>query len=562
MTERERSQTHGMVAAPQAEAAYESARVLDAGGNAADALVTGAFVQGAVDPHRCGIGGFGCATVWFRDPRAAKGRGEPNSAACLAIDFHGRAGSRAREDIWVDRFESAAPDGFGYVLDGKLNDVGYGALTVPGMVAGVAEIHRRFGTLPWRDLVERAVPYARDGFRVPPELAEFWIRPGLYGRVSTRERLGFTEAGRSICFRPDGTTFAAGELFRQPELARTYERIATEGPETFYRGPLAEDIARDWAANDALITADDLATYAPDVHEPVRGTYRGRDIASTPLPGGGVALLQALALIEELDLARLGHNSPDAVDAMGRVLQAVWADRLARQGDPRFTGLEDARFLSNDALDALRGDARSAPPHGSDCSDTTQLSIVDRDGNAISFSHSLGYNSGVFAPGTGILFNNCMSAFDPRPGQSNSIAPGKARSTAVAETLVFDRSVTGDDSPWVTLGSPGAARITAGLTGALTNLIDFGMNIAQAVVEPRFDAYGPGTMLLESRFPPPVTRQIKAQGWSIIQSPKPFGVVGRVYAVECRPDAPGGRIAGVDPGAPGAAFRSIPRESS
>src|SRR5262245_59776017 len=188
-----RGSKRGVVAAPQAEAAFEGARVLAAGGNAADALVTAAFVQGVVDPHRSGAGGFGCATVFF------PAKGEP-----LSIDFHGRAGRRARADQWERIFESAAPDGFGSVVEGKVNDVGYQAVTVPGMVAGVGEIHRRFCSMPWRELVLRAVPYAEDGFLVTPDLAEFWVRPGLHGRVSTRDRLSQTETGKSICLKPGG----------------------------------------------------------------------------------------------------------------------------------------------------------------------------------------------------------------------------------------------------------------------------------------------------------------------------------------------------------------------
>src|SRR5262245_8842294 len=172
-----RGSKRGVVAAPQAEAAFEGARVLADGGNAADALVAAAFVQGVVDPHRSGAGGFGCATVSF-----------PSKGKPLSIDFHGRAGRRARPDQWETLFKPAAPAGIGAVVPGKVNDVGYASITVPGMVAGVGEIHRRFGSMPWRDLVLRAAAYAEDGFLVTPELAEFWVRPGLHGRVSTRDR--------------------------------------------------------------------------------------------------------------------------------------------------------------------------------------------------------------------------------------------------------------------------------------------------------------------------------------------------------------------------------------
>jgi len=533
----------GLVAAPQAEAAYEGARVLSDGGNAADALVTAAFVQGVVDPHRCGIGGFGCATLFFNDP---KGEGQG-----LCVDFHGRAGSLARPDVWAGIFEDETPDGFGYLVKDKVNDVGYQAVTVPGMVAGVAEIHQRFGSLPWAGLIERAIPYAEDGFRVTPELANFWIRPGLFGRVSTRDRLGFTEAGREICFKEDGETYQAGEIFRQPSLANTYRRLAAEGADSYYRGELGKEIAADWEAKGALVTLADLQGYKPSVSEPVQGKFQGFDVLSTPLPGGGVALLQTLALLErQLSSSLPPHNSPEYIAGLSEILKRVWHDRLTNQGDTAFGTPGDESFLSEEYLDALA--ASDGAQSGADCPDTTQLTIVDRDGNSISFSHSLGYNSGVFSPGLGILFNNCMSAFDPRPGSANSIEPGKARSTAVAETIVLE-----DGKPKLVLGSPGAARITAGIAQVIANVTVYGMNIAEAVVQPRFDAYAKNLLLLESRFPARVVRSLAESGWEIIHSPNPFGVVGRVYAAEIAAWDPLELIAGVDPGASGAAFRQV-----
>jgi gamma-glutamyltranspeptidase/glutathione hydrolase len=541
----------GLVVAPQAEAAYEGARVLDDGGNAADALVTAAFVQGIVDPHRSGAGGFGCATLWFGGEGSTAG----GSGRALAVDFHGRAGSRASPEQWEALYESAAPDGFGYVVRDQVNDVGYASITVPGMVAGVSEIHSRFGRLPWGELVERAVPYAEDGFLVTPELAEFWIRPGLYGRVSTRDRLAFSEAGRRICFKADGETYKSGETFRQPELARTYRRLAREGPDSFYRGSLAAEMAADWERRGALMTAADLAAYRPLVHEPLRGRYRDLEVLTSPLPGGGVALLQVLKLVEARSLSRLEHNSAELIHELGRILQAVWRDRLAHHGDPAFGAPPPSEFLDPEYLERLIDQSEApAPPdllrRGAESENTTQLSIADGWGNAISFSHSLGYNSGVFAPGLGILFNNCMSAFDPRPGRRNSIAPGKARSTAVAETILLR-----EGRPALVLGSPGAARITAGLAQVIINAVDYGRSIAEAVLEPRFDAYGPGKLLLESRFPPPLVRALAARGWEVQQSPKPFGMIGRVYAIDTAAEPGGPAVAGVDPGAPGAAYR-------
>lgn len=537
------SQFRGVVAAPQAEAAYEASRVLAEGGNAADAVVTAAFVQGVVDPHRSGMGGFGCSTVHF--PRG----GADGSPGTLCIDFHGRAGARCRADQWADRFESQAPDGFGYILRGKANDVGHQAITVPGMVAGVAEIHRRFGTLPWRDLILRAVPYAEDGFLVTPELAEFWIRPGLHGRVSTRDRLGHTAVGRKIAFKESGDTFRPGEIFRQPMLAHAYRRIAEEGPESYYRGPMARDISTDWEAGGALVSSRDLAAYSPEVQAPLRGTYRGFEVLTSPLPGGGTALLQALRLLEALPLSALGHNTPELIDAVAPILSAVWMDRLNAHGDPAFGGLSSDELLSARHLASLRQGA--ATQTGADSESTTQVTILDRNENAISFSHSLGYGSGVFTDGLGFMYNNCMSAFDPRPGNRNSVAPGKARITAVAETMLLK-----DGRLRLVLGSPGAARITAALVETIVNVVDFGMTAAEAVLHPRFDAYGERNLVLESRFPQPLVQALRDRGWKILQSHKPFGIVGRVYAIELDPESRRRPIAGVDPGEPGAAYRA------
>lgn len=531
----------GLILAPQSEAAFEGAQVLEAGGNAADALVAASFVQGVVDPHRCGIGGFGCAAVNWSD-----------GAEALCVDFHGRAGSRAQPNQWESLFESAAPDGFGYVLRQQVNDVGYQSITVPGMVSGVAVLHKRYGRLPWRDLVMRAARYAEDGFLVTPQLADFWRRPGLYGRVSTQDRLKLTPAGREVAVKPDGSLYESGDVYRQPVLARTYRRLAEEGAESFYTGSIAEELSGDWLRNDALVAARDLHDYAPEVHSPVIGTYRGLEVQTTPLPGGGVALLQALRLLERLELTRLGHNTIEYIDAVAPIFQAVWHDRLTNHGDPGFAGKDTDELLSQEHLARLEPGPISAV--GADSESTTQLTIVDRDRNVISFSHSLGYGSGIFPPGLGFMLNNCMSAYDPRPGQRNSIAPGKARSTAIAETIVRR-----DGRPYLVLGSPGAARITAGLVQAIVNVVDFGMNVAEAVVHPRFDAYGKQDLILESRFPLPLVRAATKRGWNVTHSPKSFGIVGRVYAIQIADDPKNQRcIAGVDPGEPGAAYRPRP----
>ncbi|WP_394834581.1 gamma-glutamyltransferase [Pendulispora rubella] len=496
----------GLAAAPQAEAAWEAARVLEEGGNAADALVTGALVQGVVDPHRCGIGGFGCATVSFPS------RGDP-----VAIDFHGHAGERCHENMWVGAFESVAEDGFGYVLRHRANDLGYGSITVPGMLAGLHEIHSRFGSMPWRELALRAVPYAEHGFVVGPHLADYWARPGAYGRASTQERLAFGSEGRRLFLDVAGRTLRAGDVLRQPDLARTYRSIADD-PACLYVGALADRIVRDWEEHGANVTRADLARYRPTVQAPLTGTFRGARIVTTPPPGGGAALLQALSLLEGDDVPALGQHSAACIDRVAHVLHAVGRERL-----------------------------------GADSPCTTQLTIVDRDENAISFSHSLGFGSGVVTPSLGFVHNNCMSGFDPRPGRPGSIAPGRARTTAIAETLVWD-----DDGLRLVMGSPGAARITAALAQVLLAVLEFDVGIAEAVVQPRFFPFGERRLELESRFPSQTILELASRGWRAQRSIKPFGQVGRVYAIEIDRRGPTPKLrAGIDPGEPGAGYRAI-----
>ena len=528
----------GLVVAPQSESAYAGADVLNTGGNAADALVTAALVQGVADPHRCGIGGFGCATVYWAE-----------SDEALAINFLGQAGSGCREDQWVDILENPAPDGFGFIVQGKVNDVGYQSITTPGMLAGLASIHERFGALPWRDVVNRAAKVAETGFLVGPGLAEFWIRPGLYGRVSTQERLGFTEYGRQLWLDAHGSPFRSGHHVKIADLAQTYRTIAEEGPQSFYRGTISQTIAADWTKGGAFVTAQDLEDYSVECEAPLEGSYRGHRVLTSSLPAGGTALLQTLALLESSNADKLPLNSPDYIETIGEILRVVWSDRLAHHGDPRFQSISSADLLAPSYLDSIQRAGGGKSPAPPESPDTTQLSIVDGRGNCVSFSHSLGYGSGVLAPGLGFMFNNCMSGFDPRVGEPNSILPGKARSTAIAETIVFR-----GDRPFLVLGSPGAARITAAIVQAITNVLDRGMTISEAVIQPRFDAHGDRSVLLDARFPLETAEILGRRGWNVTQSPKPFGVVGRVYAIEICAD--GSLVGGVDPGEPGAAVRS------
>jgi gamma-glutamyltranspeptidase/glutathione hydrolase len=391
--------------------------------------------------------------------------------------------------------------------------------------------------LPWKEVLSEPAALARRGFLVGPQMADFWRRPGLFGRVSTRDRLGFTDAGKALWLKNDEPP-KAGDIANQDALAATYDRLAEAGPEDFYTGALAEEITNDWEGNGALVTRQDLASYRPQWQEPLKGTFLGNEILSTPLPGGGVALLQALKMAEMTGLLELGHNSPDYVHRLAHIFSAIQHDRVNFHTDPEFGQPDVGKLLSKDYLEELLQTRDLTACQESP--DTTELVVADTQGNAIVLSHSLGYGSGIFTPGLGFMYNNCMSGFDPEPGSANSIAPGKARSTAIAQTMVMK-----DGKPSLILGSPGGSHITAGLAQGLINYLHFGCDLQDAVCRPRLDAYR-NTLLLESRMPFDLEDTL-GDKWEFKRSPSPFGIVGRIYAIAYTEN---GYRPGYDPGEP------------
>jgi len=515
-----------MVVAPQSEAADIAIEILKQGGNAFDAAIAGAFAQGVVDPHRCGIGGFGAATLIDSKNKEVK-----------SITYFGKSGEKSTPNMWESIFEGPAPDGFGYILKGKENDVGYKSITIPGMVAGCGEIHKRYGKMPWKELLLLPAQLARRGFLVGTQMANFWRRPGLFGRVSTYDRLGYTEAGRNIWLE-NGEPPLAGDIVKLPLLADTYDRIANLGPDDFYHGDLGKEIWSDFEKNDALITRADIENYNCTWEEPIKESFLGYDVLSTPSPGGGIALLQALRLAELNGLLKMKLNSPQYVNLLAKIFSAIQADRTSFHSDPKFDSVDVEKLLSDSYLNSLlkTNKHESVPEsHG-----TTELTVVDKDGNAIVLCHSLGYGSGVFTPGLGFMYNNCMSGYNPSPGLTSSIAPGKSRSTAIAQTVVQKNG-----KPELILGSPGGSHITAGLVQLLINYLHFNCDLQDAVCRPRFDAYS-NTLLMESRMPYDIEDHLKNK-WEFKRNPSPFGMVGRIYAIAFEND---NLKPGYDPGEP------------
>lgn len=499
-----------MIVCPQPVAAEAGRDVLRAGGNAVDAAVTAALVQGVIDPMMCGIGGSGVMLV-----HTPAGTQE-------VIEFYARAGTGVREDQWEHLFLREAADRYGYVLDGYVNDCGYQSVGVPGTVAGLSLALSRHGTLPWAEAIRPGLEVARRGMRVTGNVYAYWVTDYGPDVAVSAKRIQWTPEARRIYTR-DGQLYALGETVENPDLARTYERLATAGPDDFYRGEIAAAIAADFGANGGFIGEEDLAGYRPRVTEPMVGSYRGRRLVVPGPPAGGMTLLQMLNYLEGFDLASWGWPSPQVarrrVEAMGWAM----ADREEHLADPQFATVPVDRLTDKEYAAAARG-AHDSPT-------TTHVCVVDGNGCAVSLTHTLGSSSGVVTPGLGFNWNNYLNCFDPRPGRANSLAPGKTRVTMMVPSMVM-----AGDRPEVVLGAPGGTRIVNGVLQTLLNLIDHGMSPLEAVAAPRVDFQGE-TVQAEQRIPGDVVGELEERGFKVNRRPMSFdGYFSRVQVIQRGPD--------------------------
>ena len=504
----------GMVVAPQPEAAEAGLEVLRAGGNAVDAALATAFVQGVVDPLMCGIAGFGSMALY-----------DPGTGTHEYIDFHAPTPGAATPDMWADLIEGEARDGYGFILKGRVNDIGYQSICVPASLRAYATAHERYGSLLWADLLAPAIDWAREGWRVRPHVYQFWSDPGQMGRVANHERLSHTPGARALYCRPDGTPKRVGDLVENPDLAGTLSIIAQKGADAFYEGEIATRIIEDMQAGGGLVSAVDLAGYAAKLRTPLVTQYRGFTLTTNQPPGGGGMLAQMLGILENFDLAAMGHNSAEYVRVVAETMKYATIDKDCHIGDPDFGDVPVDRVLSRDYAAELaarirRGEKADVPrfnpamPSG----DTTQISIVDRDGRCVSMTHSLGMPSGVVPEGLGFMHNGCMGVFDPRPGLTGSIAPGKARFSSICPSIVFR-----DGAPCLVIGAPGATQIAMGVLQATINVLDFGRTMLEAVSLPRFSATS-NIIDVTNRIPRYVTTELEAQGYEIVRDPRSFGI--------------------------------------
>ena len=511
----------GMIVGLQPDAVEVGAEVLRAGGNAVDAALACAFVQTVVDPLMCGIAGFGSMHLYL-----------PDRGVHEVLDFHGRVPAAATPEMWQDRILGETDDGFGFVLEQAVNDLGYQAITTPGTLKALGEAHGRYASLTWEAVLAPAIGIAREGFVVTPGVHGYWTRSldNVPGRIKVSDRLAFSEYGRRIYCDGFGQPLAIGQTVRNPDLADTYGRVAADGPDAFYHGDIAGQIDADMRANGGLLRKQDLIGYRAEVTTPLWGRYRGLDVATNRPPGGGVMLIEMLNMLEHFDLRAMGHNSPEYIRTLAEAMKISTSDKDKYVGDPRFVGvpldrLTDKNYAADRAAFISQGGRshveRLALPESSG---TTHLCVVDKQGAIVTMTHSLGMMSGVITPGLGFMYNGCMAVFDPRPGRPGSIAPGKSRFSSMCPSILFDR-----ERPVFAVGAPGGTQIAMGVLQAIVNFVDFGMTPQEAVLAPRFSATS-DTILVTARIPRYRYRELESAGYRFNRSPYSYQIAS-VHAI-------------------------------
>lgn len=513
--------TRGMVSAAQPEAAEAGVDILRAGGNAVDAAIGAALVQTAVDPQMCGIAGMGCMHLYM-----------PARGIHTTLDFHGRAPAAVRPDMWQNRIIREADDGWGFILDGRVNETGYQAITTPMTLRAFDHALRRFGTRGLAELIRPAIAWCDEGFLVRPHVSEFWNEPARAGRAANIGVVTRLPATRKIYVKDDGQLHAVGDLLRNRDMGDTYRRIAEHGADDFYFGDIARRIAADMAAHDGLLTLDDLAACRAEENAPLWGTYRGHRIGTNNPPGGGIQLIEMLNILEHFDLRAMEHNSPEYIRVVSEAMKIATVDKDAKVGDPKFVSvptdeLTSKQYAARMAQRIRDRDMTHVPrfnPGGAESKHTTHICVVDGEGNAVTMTHTLGQPSGVVTDGLGFMYNGAMAVFDPRPGHAGSLERGKSRFSALSPTIVFS-----GEKPFLVLGAPGATYITMGNLQVMLNVMDFGMTAEQAVYAPRFAAVS-DTIELSNRILHATERALRAMAYPTKRHAQSFQFA-RVHAI-------------------------------
>ena len=474
---------HGIVSGePTAEKV--GAHVLASGGNAVDAMVAAALAGAVAAPHQTGIGGYGASIIIA----SADGK------KVICIDANSAAPAAARPDMFK-------PDDKGNV-PGRVNETGWLAAGVPGILAGLQLALDKHGTRSFRDSATPAISIARDGLKLTAALAT---------TIRSFSALAKTHEGGRTLFFKDGEPLAAGDTYRNPEVAALLETLAQRNSvDSFYRGDIAQRIAESFQKYGGLVTAKDMAAYQAREVEPLRFEWNGCDVRTAPLTAGGLTVLQALATLRALEWGRAGGFQPPSLTATRARIEALriaWADRLALLGDPQHAQVPVAKLLSADyakeAAERVRRAVKDAKvlahaaesrPH----TGTINLSVVDKAGNlaAITLTHGNGFGARVTVDGLGLTLGHGMSRFDPHPAHPNAPGPGKRPLHNMCPTVVLR-----EGRPVLAIGGRGGRKIPNALFEALTEFVALGRPMEAALAAPRMHTEGNLNLELEAKWP-------------------------------------------------------------
>ena len=509
----------GMVVAQEPLAADVGVAVLKSGGNAVDAAVAVGFALAVTFPYAGNLGGGGFMLVRMADGRTT------------FIDFREKAPRKATHDMYLDASGNATKDSV----------LGWRAAGVPGSVRGFELALKKYGTKPWAELLQPAIHLASSGSLISyPQMRSFKSNADGLSQFPESKRI----------FLKGGALYDWNENFQQPELARTLERIARHGAKDFYEGETAHMLAREMEKNGGLITLDDLREYQAVERKPLEGDYHGYHIITSPPPSsGGIGILQMLGMLDGTGYEKSRTGSATAYHYLAEVMRRFYADRNEYLGDPDFvknpiTAMLDPAYIRarRDSIDPVNAtpseQIRPGLPAGAaEGSDTTHYSIADEQGNLVAVTYTLnnGYGSKVTVPGLGFLLNDEMDDFSAKPGtpnlfglvqgEANSIAPGRRPLSSMVPTIVLK-----DGKPFLALGAPGGSMIITAVLQVMLNVMDFGMNVQDAIDFPRIHhQWKPDTLGIERGVSPDTIALLKNAGYSIEES-KPI-VIARVEAI-------------------------------
>jgi gamma-glutamyltranspeptidase/glutathione hydrolase len=513
---------HGMVASESGLASAVGVKVLEQGGNAVDAAVATAFALAVTLPNAGNIGGGGF--MMLHDAKSGRD---------TAIDFRETAPAAATRDMYLDAAGNVIPSKSLFT---------HAAIGVPGTVAGMMYALDHYGTKKRAALLAPAIALADKGFVVGDELA--------LTLEAEQKHLGAFEPARQIFFK-DGRPLREGEILRNHDLAWSLRTISRDGAKAFYDGPIGAAIVAEAKAHGGLLTAADLRGYKVVERAPVRGSYHGYDIVSMPPPSsGGVHIVEILNILSNFPLKDWGHNSAKTIHVMAEAMKLAYADRSEYLGDPDFVkipvkGLTSPAYANELAkkIDLAHATAsatiRPGKPQPYESDQTTQFTIADGAGNVVSVTYTLNTNfgSGIVANGTGILLNNEMDDFSAKPGvpnayglvggDANAIQAGKRPLSSMSPTIVLK-----DGKPWLATGSPGGSRIITTTLQTLIDMIDFGMNPAEAASAVRVHhQWLPDELRVEKGLNADTIALLTGMGHKVVERP----AMGRTQTIEITP---------------------------